>query len=87
MSSQHIFVLLIVLVSVGGWVMVNAIRMQVRRAENGEDLEAARKIELLAGENGRLKEQIGRLEERVAVLERIATDDATRLGKEIDALR
>lgn len=87
MSSQHIFVLLIVLVSVGGWVMVNAIRMQARRAESGEDLEAARKIELLAGENGRLKEQIGRLEERVAVLERIATDEATRLGKEIDALR
>ena len=31
--------------------------------------------------------QIGRLEERIAVLERIATDPAGRTAREIDALR
>ncbi|OHT20833.1 hypothetical protein [Edaphosphingomonas haloaromaticamans] len=46
-----------------------------------------RKIELLASENGQLKGQISRLEERIAVLERIVTDKAVRLGDEIDSLR
>jgi hypothetical protein len=49
--------------------------------------DAERKIELLATENERLVGQIGRLEERIAVLERIATDPAERLGRDIDALR
>ncbi|MGL4314492.1 MAG: hypothetical protein ACRCSO_10940 [Sphingomonas sp.] len=47
----------------------------------------ARKIELLATENERLTGQISRLEERLRVLERIATDPAERTAREIDALR
>ncbi len=46
-----------------------------------------RKIELLTNENDRLKGQIGRLEERIAVLERIATDPAERTAREIEQLR
>ena len=38
-------------------------------------------------ENGKLAGQIGRLEERIAVLERIATDKAHRLADQIDNLR
>jgi len=49
--------------------------------------DADRKIELLSTENDQLKGQIGRLEERIAVLERIATDPADRTAREIDALR
>jgi len=45
-----------------------------------------RKIALLTNENARLQDQIVRLEERVAVLERIATDPAERTAREIDAL-
>lgn len=52
-----------------------------------DDLEAQRKIELLAAENERLTGQLGRLEERLRVLERIATDPAERTAREIDALR
>ena len=52
---------------------------------NGPD--AARKIELLSDENSRLRGQVGRLEERIAVLERIATDPAERTAREIDSLR
>ena len=35
----------------------------------------------------RLKGQVGRLEERIAVLERIATDPAERTAREIEQLR
>jgi hypothetical protein len=51
------------------------------------DPDAERKIHLLSDENGRLTGQISRLEERIAVLERIATDPATRLEREIEQLR
>ena len=50
-------------------------------------LEATRQIELLSSENAGLKGQIGRLEERIAVLERIAVDPAARTAREIDQLR
>jgi len=42
---------------------------------------------LLMDENAALKTQIGRLEERVRVLEQIATDPAERTAREIDSLR
>jgi len=46
-----------------------------------------RKVALLTSENDRLSGQVTRLEERIAVLERIATDPAIRTAREIDALR
>ena len=49
--------------------------------------EARREVELLTNENAGLKGQIGRLEERLAVLERIATDPAERTAREIEQLR
>ena len=42
---------------------------------------------LLSNENEKLTGQVGRLEERIAVLERIATDPAERTAREIEALR
>ena len=54
-------------------------------ADAGPDGE--RKIALLSNENERLHGQVSRLEERIAVLERIATDPAERTAREIDALR
>ncbi|MBO9712936.1 hypothetical protein [Sphingomonas sp.] len=59
------------------------------RARGAQDggLAAERKIALLSSENERLTGQIHRLEERLAVLERIATDPAERVAREIDALR
>lgn len=89
------FVIAIVAISIGGWVLSTWIR-----AKHGYPLEnewggtvdrnnpdADRKIELLSHENAQLKGQITRLEERIAVLERIATDPADRTAREIDALR
>jgi hypothetical protein len=42
---------------------------------------------LLTNENAGLKGQVSRLEERIAVLERIATDPAERTAREIEQLR
>jgi hypothetical protein len=60
-------------------------RGQARKGE--ESLEATRQVELLSNENAGLKGQVGRLEERIAVLERIATDSAGRTAREIEQLR
>lgn len=46
-----------------------------------------RKIELLSSENEELVGKIDRLQERLQVLERIATDPAKRTADEIEALR
>ena len=59
-----------------------------RRQRRGQDtLDAERKVVLLSNENERLTGQVGRLEERLAVLERIATDPGERTAREIEALR
>ena len=60
-------------------------RAQAKIAGGG--LEAQRQVELLSSENAGLKGQVGRLEERIAVLERIATDPAERTAQAIDQLR
>jgi hypothetical protein len=49
--------------------------------------EEARENAQLAGENDRLKLTVERLEDRIAVLERIATDPAERTAREIERLR
>jgi hypothetical protein len=65
-----------------GWIRT---RGQVKVAAGS--LEASRQVELLSNENAGLKGQMGRLEERIAVLERIATDPAERTAQAIDQLR
>lgn len=62
-------------------------RMRARYGIPGDEPDAERKIHLLSSENERLTSQITRLEERIAVLERIATDPAERIAREIDSLR
>ena len=52
-----------------------------------KDPEAEHKVSLLTSENEKLHGKVIRLEERIAVLERIATDPATRTAREIDELR
>ena len=56
-------------------------------AEADQKLDAVRQVELLSDENAGLKGQVGRLESRIAVLERIATDPAERTAREIESLR
>jgi hypothetical protein len=63
------------------------IRSRGQAAKAAGSLEATRQVELLSNENAGLKGQVGRLEERLAVLERIATDPADRTAREIEQLR
>ena len=89
------FVIAIIAVCTAGWLINNWIR-----AKHGYDLEdewggktskgdvnAERKIELLSNENEQLTGKLDRMQERLAVLERIATDPAKRTSDEIDKLR
>ena len=89
------FVIAIIAMSYAGWIINTWVR-----ARHGYPLEnewsgktakgypdAERKIQLLTTENERQAGQISRLEERIAVLERIATDPAERTSRQIDELR
>lgn len=91
-----VFVILIVGICMAAWMFTTWIR-----ARHGYPItddwgntvnpvgtkEAEQHIQALTGENAKLKGQIGRLEERLAVLERIATDPAERTAREIESLR
>ncbi len=90
-----IFVLAIIAIVMLGWVMTTAIR-----AKHGYPIEdelgniihktptdSDERTKTLAVENEQLKATVGRLEERLKVLERIATDPSRQLSDEIDQLR
>ena len=89
------FVVAIVAISTFGWLASSWIRARHGYPlENEwcgmsrrEDPEAGRRVEALVTENSGLKAQVARLEDRIAVLERIATDPAERTAREIEELR
>lgn len=89
------FVLAIIAMSFLAWIITTAIR-----AKHGYPLEnewggtthrrdpaADEAAKALIAENKELKATVDRLEERLKVLERIATDPAKRLAEDIDNLR
>ncbi len=89
------FVLAIIAMSYAAWLVTSWIRAKHGYPLEGEwggtinkdDPKAARKIELLSNENEQLTGKVTRLEDRIAVLERIVTDKPARLSAEIDGLR
>ena len=90
------FVIALVAICTGSWLINNWIRARHgfeptddwgNTGEGKRAVADGRKIELLTNENTRLTGQVSRLEERIAVLERIATDPAARTAREIEALR
>ena len=48
--------------------------------------EAVERIKLLSTENAQLRAEIGSLKDRLETVERIVTDQPSKLAKEIDAL-
>ena len=80
---------------VGGWVLTTWLKIK-----NGypletswgvpihpkTDAEALERIKLLTSENAQLRAELGSIKDRLESLERIATDEPSRLAREIDAL-
>ncbi len=87
------FVLALIAMSFISWIVTTAIRARHGypvEGEWGDKVEhpaARRTVELLESENAMLRGKLGRVEERIAVLERLATDPGRRLTAEIDQLR
>ena len=89
------FVLAIIALSTFGWIATSWIRARHGYPVEGEwgglvgkrDEEEAKRVAALTDENARLKGQLGQLEDRLKVLERIATDPAARTAREIEDLR
>lgn len=62
-------------------------RRKVKKALAQEGLAPSRQTDLLVNQNEAMRGQMSRLEERLSVMERIATDPATRTAREIEMLR
>ena len=93
--GDPIFVLAIIAISTLGWIVTTAIRARhgyPLTDDNGRTISktdpvAADSVRGLTSENDQLKRTVGRLEERLKVLERIATDPARQISDQIDQLR
>lgn len=92
------FVIAIIGLSIAGWMFTTWVRAKHGYPVENEwggtvhrtDPDADRKIRLLEGDNAKLADKVTRLEERISVLERIATDangQAAQLADQIDRLR
>jgi predicted metal-binding membrane protein len=96
MSQIFPFIAIIVSIAIGGWVITTWMRVkngypldgawgQAIYPKTGD--EAMERIKLLSSENAQLRAELGSVKDRLAVVERIVTDDSHRLTQEIEALR
>ena len=77
------------LISTFGWVANNWIRARhgYPILDEEDDKPNKKKVDAICAENAELKQQLKQLQERMAVMERIATDPAERNAREIESLR
>ena len=80
---------------VGGWLLNTWLRIKNgypletswgQPLHPASDREAAERIKLLTADNAQLRAELGSVKDRLENLERIATDQPSRLAREIDAL-
>jgi hypothetical protein len=90
------FVALMAVLGIGGWVLTTWMRIKNGYPLDGawgqsvypkKNDEAMERIKLISQENAQLRAELGSVKDRLANVERIVTDDAHRLGHEIEALR
>ena len=81
MNPFEMVVLIVAIVTIGRVLSSRNGGKDQRRASKGE-LPAAD-----SGENLRLQSEVARLNDRIRVLERLATDPAKRLSDEIESLK
>ena len=89
------FAAAIVVVTVGGWVLTTWLKIKngyplettwgqpLHPVANKETIE---RIKLLTGENAQLRAELGAIKDRLETMERIVTDQPSRLAREIDGL-
>lgn len=89
------WVLAITAVGVGGWVITTWLRIKHgypletswgTPLHPSSDRESAERIKLLTNENAQLRAELGSVKDRLQNIERIVTDQPSRLSKEIEAL-
>src|SRR5690348_16527057 len=87
--------LLLGLVGILGWVFTTWLRVRhgyPRATSWGvpvhpkTDREAAERIKLLTSENAQLRAELGSVKDRLETVERIVTDQPSKLAREIDSL-
>lgn len=90
------FVLAIIAISTIGWVATSWIRARHGYPVEGEwgkaiyprqTTEELERIKLLSQENAQLRAELGSVKDRLANVERIVTDEAHALNREIEQLR
>ena len=84
------------LATVGGWVFTTWLRVKTGYPlENSwgkavypkNSDEAMERVKLISQENAQLRAELGSVKDRLAVIERIVTDEGHRVASEIEALR
>ena len=94
-SGLFPFIITIVAITVGGWVVTTWLRIKNGYPLDGawgqalhprSDKESMERIKLLTSENAQLRAELGSVKDRLETIERIVTDQPQRLAKEIDAL-
>jgi hypothetical protein len=85
----------IIAVAVGGWLFNNWLRIKHGYPLDGAwgqalhpitDRESTERIKLLTNENAQLRAELGSVKDRLETIERIVTDQPSKLAREIDAL-
>jgi hypothetical protein len=89
------WITVITVAAVGGWLLHTWLRIKHGYPLESSwgvpihpktDREAAERIKLLTTENAQLRAEIGSVKDRLATIERIVTDQPSKLAREIDAL-
>jgi hypothetical protein len=87
---------IIVVVAVGGWLLNNWLRIKHGYPLDGPwgqalhpvtDREATERIKLLTQENAQLRAELGSVKDRLETIERIITDQPSKLAREIEQLQ
>ena len=89
------WITVITVAGVGGWLLHTWLRIKHGYPLESSwgvpihpktDQEAAERIKLLTTENAQLRAEIGSVKDRLQTIERIVTDQPSKLAREIDAL-
>jgi hypothetical protein len=86
----------IAILAIGGWVLTTWLRVKHGYPLDGawgqavypkSSDETTERVKLLSQENAQLRAELGAIKDRLAVVERIVTDEGYRVAREIEALR